>query len=325
MSKTANIIFVWAGVLVGLLFFRWFLIPLTLWMFIASLLLYTWRKLHTKKGIILLWYTGVLIAVGSWLWRWWSELLESFGQVVSSTQWSLQQIVQSIQNRTAIPFEISDWSLIEQTRRFVSWVSFTSLWSSVWGLVLDIVLVIVYSYLFVLYEDTIIKTLKRFSHRAEDYWKLWIKKNAQYIGSLLVIVCVLTVLYSIILLMLWVPFAIMIAILAALGTLIPTVWTALGIIWASIATYALTQSVTTALIVLVLFEIVQIVEEYAILPAIAWKKLAINPMATIILIVLWWVLRWIAWVFLALPIASIIQSILKSIHKNHRFIAFSEK
>lgn len=325
MSRSASNILGIAWILAGLLFFKGFLIPVALGLFIAAILLYIKKLLHLKKRMILVSWMGILILVWWGLRLWWSQLIESIGELSSSIQAAISSITTGAESRRWISLQWTDaQSVFNQIQWIASSLPLWSFWLWFMGILIDALLVVVYSFLFVVYEKKVVSALSTFSSQAAKYWKLWIKKSAQYIWSLLTISLVLWILYSVILLVLWVEFALLIAVAAALCTLVPTVWTAIWVVWASIATYAVTWSLTTTLIVLACFGCVQVLEEYTILPAIAGKKLDINPLATILSIVLGGILRWVAWVFLILPVVSILQEIIEDKNSDHWFIKFTQ-
>lgn len=324
MSKLASNILIVAGVLTGLLFFKWFLIPIALGLFLAAILLYLKKLFHIKKLLLLTWWFLFLGVVGVWIWEWWSQLMESIWELVTSVNTVFTSITSVIESRRGISIQAWDMQTIYERIQWIA--SALPLWSfSIWfmGLLIDGLLILVYSFLFVLYDKKIVSALSVFSPHASTYWKVGIKKSAQYIGSLLTISLILSALYSLILLTLWVQYALLIAIVAWFCTLVPTVWTVIGIIWATIAAYAVTGSTTTALIVFISFECIQLLEEYTILPAIAWKKLDINPLATILWVVFGGIIWWVAWIFLILPVVSILQEIIADSNQNHRFLKFT--
>lgn len=325
MTPLASRIVIVTGVLAGLLFFKWFLIPIALGLFLAAILLYIKKTFHVSKWKLLIGRWILLLLVMRCIRLGWSQIVESVGELSSSIREAIQTIATWLESRLGVSLKWADaQSVFDQ----IQWIaSSLPLWSfSLWfmSMVIDGILVIVYSFLFVIYEKKILNALSSFSSHASKYWELWIKKSAQYIWSLLMISMILWVIYFIVLSILWVNYSVLIAIAAALCTLVPTVWTAVWILGASIASYAVTGSTTIALIVFVGFEIVQLLEEYTILPAIAWKKLEINPLATIMSVVLWWILWWVAWIFLILPIVSIVQEIIQDKNPNHRFIKFTQ-
>lgn len=312
-------------IIAWLLFFKWFLAPIALGLFIASILLYLSKSYKISKSFILVMYTLLLGSIWLGVWWGWSEVRTSVEEVVRTTQVSLEFISEVIQRRTAIPIQFDSQSVLSQVNSLTASISFGAIWSSLGWFVLDLILVVVYSYLFVVYERRIVKTLCVLSDNASRRREIGIKKNSQYIGSLFKIAGILALLYALVLWWVGSQYVILIAVAAALCTLVPTVGTAIWILWATIATYALTQSVTNALVVFLVFEAIQLLEEYLILPAVAWKKLEMNPLATIILIVLGGVIRGIIWIFLALPVASIIQSLLQEKKENHRFLALTQR
>jgi predicted PurR-regulated permease PerM len=104
-----------------------------------------------------------------------------------------------------------------------------------------------------------------------------------------------------------VPSAAVLALIAAIGDAIPQVGVTLATIPAVLL--ALTQSVQTALIVLVAFAIYQMIENYVTSPRIFSQTLQLRPLVTLIAILIGGKLLGIVGVLLALPVAAAIPAI----------------
>jgi predicted PurR-regulated permease PerM len=104
-----------------------------------------------------------------------------------------------------------------------------------------------------------------------------------------------------------VPSAAVLALIAAIGDAIPRVGVTLATIPAVLL--ALTQSVQTALIVLVAFAIYQMIENYVTSPRIFSQTLQLRPLVTLIAILIGGKLLGIVGVLLALPVAAAIPAI----------------
>ncbi len=106
-----------------------------------------------------------------------------------------------------------------------------------------------------------------------------------------------------------VPSAIFLALVAAIGDAIPQV----GVILATIPAVllALTQSLETALIVVIAYTIYQQVENYIISPRVFGQTLELRPLVTLIAILIGGKLIGVLGVLLALPVAAAIPTIME--------------
>lgn len=104
-----------------------------------------------------------------------------------------------------------------------------------------------------------------------------------------------------------VPSAVFLALIAAIGDAIPQVGVFLATIPAVLL--ALTQSVETAIIVLVAYTIYQQIENYVTSPRIFGQTLQLRPLVTLIAILIGGKLLGIVGVLLALPMAAAIPTV----------------
>ena len=104
-----------------------------------------------------------------------------------------------------------------------------------------------------------------------------------------------------------VPSALVLALIAAIGDAIPQVGVTLATIPAVLL--ALTQSLETALIVVVAYFLYQMVENYVISPRVFSQTLNLRPLVTLIAILIGGKLLGIIGVLLALPVAAALPTI----------------
>jgi predicted PurR-regulated permease PerM len=113
-----------------------------------------------------------------------------------------------------------------------------------------------------------------------------------------------------------VPFAGLIALFVAIADLIPLVGATLGAVVASTA--AVIHSVPAAVAVIVFFLVYQQVENHLLQPLIFARTVKLNPLTVIIAILIAVELAGILGALLAIPIASMIQVILRDIWDHRR-------
>ena len=129
-------------------------------------------------------------------------------------------------------------------------------------------------------------------------------------GNLLISVICGLLTYGV-LAILHVPFAALIALFVGLADLIPLVGATLGAIVGVLA--AFTQSVTTAIIVIVFFVVYQQVENHLLQPLIFSRTVQLNPLTVLLAILIAVQLAGILGALLAIPAAAIIQIVVRDI------------
>ena len=299
---------------IALYFGKPFLIPLALWVFFGVLFYHTWHLLVKQTSRIKKNYTvfiSVMLFVGTCLWVW---LLVWESAVYLNTQWA--QLLETLQLNAIEPwkyinalsflwsFSISDitWSI----QNALDYWTVNSVVGSTISLLLQWVLVVVYAILIIIYYRSIEQWIRNYTWST---WKTFLTIVAEtiyaYTKGMFLVAIIVWLLYYLGLKIMNVEYAYLIASWAALLTLVPTIWTFIWWVLASIASWILTGSVTTGLLILWWFFVVQVIDEYFIVPHVVWKKVELNPLFTIIAVVGRWLLRWIAGVFLGIPISAV--------------------
>ena len=144
------------------------------------------------------------------------------------------------------------------------------------------------------------------------------KAVAQYVLGNIVISVMATIATWIVLTILGVPYALSLGFLVGFFDLIPLVGATLGAIFVALAT--VTVDFPTATIVWVAFIIVwQRFEDYVVQPLVYGKALRVNPIVTIVSVLVGASLLGVLGALLAIPIAAAIQIILRDwwAHRSH--------
>jgi predicted PurR-regulated permease PerM len=140
-----------------------------------------------------------------------------------------------------------------------------------------------------------------------------------YISGNLLISVICGGLTFVVLLILGVPFAGLIALFVGIADLIPLVGATLGGAAAVIAGFL--HSTTAGIVVLVFFVVYQQVENHLLQPLIFARTVKLNPLTVIVAILLGVELLGVLGALLAIPVASMIQVILRDVwdHRRGRF------
>jgi predicted PurR-regulated permease PerM len=132
-----------------------------------------------------------------------------------------------------------------------------------------------------------------------------------YISGNLLISVIAGVLTYVVLLILGVPFAVLIAVFVAVVDLIPLIGATIGSIVGALAGFV--HSVPAGIIVIVFFVVYQQVENHLLQPVIYARTVKLDPLTVIIAILVAAELAGILGALLAIPIASMIQVIVRDV------------
>jgi len=143
-----------------------------------------------------------------------------------------------------------------------------------------------------------------------------------YISGNLMISVICGTLTFIVLKVAGVPFAALIALFVAIADLIPLVGATLGAVVAGVVAFV--HSVPAGVIVVVFFILYQQLENHLLQPLIFSRTVKLNPLTVLIAILIAVELAGILGALLAIPIAAMIQVILRDIWNQHRVQAKKE-
>lgn len=126
-----------------------------------------------------------------------------------------------------------------------------------------------------------------------------------------IVILILCALYSGLLMLIGVKFAILIGIITGILSVIPYLGFILGIITSITIAAAQFQSIEQVLYVILGFAVIQILESFVITPKIVGKSIGIHPIAAIILIILGGMAFGPIGIIIAVPSAGVIYKIYK--------------
>jgi predicted PurR-regulated permease PerM len=181
------------------------------------------------------------------------------------------------------------------------------------GVLVSLVLVPVYIFLFLFYKPLLISFMGRVftgegRHTVSDVLHQVKSIIKSYLIGLLLEAAIVATLNSIGLLLMGVPYAIMFGVLGALLNMIPYI----GILFAMVLTMlmaAATEPMSTVLMVVGLYFVVQLIDNNFIVPRIVASKVKINALISIIAVISGGALWGIPGMFLSLPLTAIVKII----------------
>jgi predicted PurR-regulated permease PerM len=194
----------------------------------------------------------------------------------------------------------------------------TNIFSSFSSTIVNASLIPIYSFLILLYKRRIKKFLyHRFGSRNREKLTkilLEIKELIKfYLSGLLLQMLFIFVLSSIGFWIAGAPHVIFLALLCAILNLIPYVGILLAGFVCVFSTLAAQDNLSAVIGVLVVIALVQLVENNFISPKIVGSKVRLNPLATIVVIIVGGSLAGVAGMFLAIPLLAIINIIIQHV------------
>lgn len=99
------------------------------------------------------------------------------------------------------------------------------------------------------------------------------------------------------------------ALIAGLMEFVPYLWPILALIPA--LAIAIAMGFNPFLIVLILYIIIQQVENNILVPYIMWKTLDLSPFLVLIMMSIWALSAWIVWIIIAIPLSAVLQIFVK--------------
>lgn len=196
-------------------------------------------------------------------------------------------------------------------------IASTSTWFvlSVWNLIFQVGMVFVFNFFMVLERKNIKKFFydivpgevsKYFSSREDKIvWSLYEWLKWQFLLWVIIFTMVFIVLN--ILKLFWIDLesTFTLALIAWLMEFIPYLWPILALLPAlAIAAWL---SVNAVIIVLIVYLIIQWIENNILVPYVMSKTLEISPFLVLLMMAVWASTAWIIWIILAVPLSAIIQ------------------
>ncbi len=193
--------------------------------------------------------------------------------------------------------------------------TWTNIIISVWSFIFNFVMVLVLTFFIVLerhsiknffYEiipNNISRYLKKREENIIDSLYDWLKWQFLLWVSIFFIVYISLSILS----FFWVDLKdnFTLALIAWLMEFIPYLWPILAVIPALFI--AIAMGFNSFLIILILYVIIQQIENNFLVPYIMWKTLDLSPFLILIMMSIWATVSWIIWIIIAIPLSAVLQ------------------
>ncbi len=177
-----------------------------------------------------------------------------------------------------------------------------------------ILLLPVYLFMILYYKNLLVEFIRRLfdnNHHTAVFEVLSNSKNIiqSYLFALLLEASIVAVLNSAGLLLLGVKYAIILGITGALLNMIPYIGGVIAIILPMIIAFVTKDNSTTAILVLILYLVIQFIDNNIIIPYLVASKVKINALISLIAVIVAGALWGVPGMFLSIPITAILKVI----------------
>ena len=255
----------------------------------------------------------VIVTAIIWLISWQiTDLASETNDIESKVKKSITEAEEYIRANFGISKKQQEELITEQTKN--SSDAFSNLGSSLMGFIVDFILMLVYIFLFMFYRGrikTFVLKLVSSQHKknAETIIHDIEKVSQQYITGLGLMIACLWVMYSIGFSIVGVKYAVLFAIICGLLEIVPFIGNLTGNLLAIAMVIIQGGGLGMVIGVVVTYLIVQFLQTYILEPLVVGAEVNINPLFTIIILVVGELIWGIPGMVLAIPLLGIIKII----------------
>ncbi len=306
-------------VIAGLYYAKRFLVPVCFGGLLAMLFLPLSRWLERKKipkGLSILFCIIIFLAVITgfvWLIRWQvTNLTSEAGDIENKVRQMITNVEEYIRRHFGISEKQQEKILTDQAHEGNGMLS--NLGTYLTGFVFDFILVLVYIFLFMFYRGrikTFILQLVSSQQKANTETIINdIKKVAQqYITGLGLMIACLWIMYSVGFSIVGVKYAVLFAVICGLLEIVPFIGNLTGNLLAILMVIIQGGGTGMVIGVIITYLVIQFLQTYLLEPLVVGAEVNINPLFTIIVLVVGELIWGIPGMVLAIPLLGIIKII----------------
>lgn len=341
LSKTIQVLFFFFLVFAALHFAKPFLVPFTIAGILSMLFLPLSNRLEGKgvsRGLSIVVCILILVAIIAGIISLVSWQIADMAQDASKMQQhitqSLDKLKQYISNTVGIPPEKQQQMIQQQQQSGGGGASkmVTGIMSGLSGVLVDTVLMLVYIFLLMFFRTHIKKFILMLVPKEEKNNTIKIIGNTtkvarQYVTGLGMMIVILWIMYGIGFSIVGVKNAIFFAILCGILEIVPFVGNIAGTSLTLLM--ALSQGAGSGMVIgiLVTYALVQFIQTYILEPLVVGSEVNINPLFTIVVIVVGELVWGIPGMILAIPLLGIVKVVCDNVEtlKPYGFLIGEEK
>jgi predicted PurR-regulated permease PerM len=248
-----------------------------------------------------------------WLISWQiTDLTSETSDIKNKLQQMITQVEEYIRSNFGISAKQQEKILTEQAKNNSN--MFSNIGSSLTGFVIDFILMLVYIFLFMFYRERIKKfILQVISSQQKKNTEIIIhdikKVSQQYITGLGLMILCLWIMYSIGFSIVGVKYAVLFAIICGLLEIVPFIGNLTGNLLAVLMVVIQGGGMGMVIGVVITYLVVQFLQTYLLEPLVVGAEVNINPLFTIIVLVLGELVWGIPGMVLAIPLLGIVKII----------------
>ena len=317
--KTLEILLIFFLVIAGLYFAKPFLVPICFAGLFAMLFLPFSRKLEkagVRRGLatvlcMLTFLAAILAIIALVSWQV-TNLTSDLGNLEEKANTIINQVREFISRTFGISMEQQQQAIEQQSGMATGLIS--KLGTSIMGLIVNFVLVLVYTFLFMYYRSHIKRFIlkvipKKDDDNAENAIKGIEKVALQYLTGMGLMILCLWIMYSIGFSLLGLKNSIFFAMLCAFFEIIPYIGNITGNLLAALMAYTQGGGMPMIIGILITYSLVQFLQTYILEPLVVGTNVNINPLFTILGLVAGELIWGIAGLILAIPLLAIFKII----------------
>jgi len=324
--KTASYMVIFVITIATLVLARQFLIPIVFAMLLSFLLLPI-SKFLERKGIhrmiaILISIICALIVIGGLLYFLYFQM-KTFADDGPLLREKLNEKMGDLQKYISINFKVSKWEqnkwMKEQSSNMVNSGGqyLSGVFAFTGNILASVVVLPIYIFFMTMYREKVKKFICKVTPNEKDSYVMKVasktaKVSQKYIQGLLIDISILAVLNSTGFLLLGIDYAILLGVLAAILNLIPYVGVLIGSIFPVMIALLTKDSTSVAFGALAVCLVVQFLDNNFLTPKIVGSSVSINPLATLIAIIVGGLLWGLAGMMLFIPILGMLKVIFDS-------------
>lgn len=308
---------------------REFLYPIALGLLLAYLLYPVAQFLEYKARFprILAIIVTILVAifvvstVVDILYNQFRNITSDFPLIKAHTMYKIDMLKDFIQSNFGVAPKSQDIYLKNAISKFFDQGAdnLTQIFATTTGTIVRIVLLPVYVFFMLYYRNKAEEFIKRVTPPKNREKVTTIMKNVssittKYMGGVVIVVMILSVINSLGLYIIGMQYAIFFGIVAALCNIIPYFGTIIGFSIPFVFALLLESSPETALLVIILFFIVQFIENNILTPNIVGQNVQLNPFVIILSLIVGAMVWGIPGMIVIVPVIAVLRVIFDNIH-----------
>lgn len=303
-------------------FGRSVIIPMALGLLLAFILYpvcgFLESKIKTRSGAIIVTFflvitlvLGIVVLFSAQV----VEISKQFGDFRARMQEMLASLTTFINENILVNSDVSEQQIVKASKEWAAkksgkWVGDTL--TSTTAIFFDLVLMLIYTFLLLLYRTGLKKALVNFasSDKQELYTDMLEKMQKvgqNYLSGMFIVILILGVLNSLGLFLLGIEYAFFFGFMAAILAIIPYIGTIVGGAIPTLFALMTYDSVWYPLGVIAIFWAVQTLEGNFLSPKIVGGKLSLNPLASILALIVGNLIWGIPGMILSLPYLAILK------------------